>query len=135
MDIPLLSDIQLNEVTSELIADAMLLAKRVDGRRPLPSDIIQKIRKELLAEQVYSSNAIEGNTLTLRETTTILEAGGAVDVGRTRESAEAINLGMAIIEVQAMVGKPESWSSQDALTRVHKTLMTDVLDFGAGINW
>ncbi len=132
MDIPALANIKFNEVTSELIADANALAKQVNERRPLPPDVVDNIRKELLGERVYNSNAIEGNTLTLRETKSILEAGGIVDVGRKREATEAINLSKAIFEVQALIESRDSWSRQEALTQVHETLMTDVLDFGAG---
>jgi Fic family protein len=132
MDIPALADIKFNEVTTELIGDANILARQVNERRPLPPDVVANIQKELLGERVYNSNAIEGNTLTLRETKSILETGSIVDVGRKREATEAINLGKAIAEVQELIGNPESWSRQESITKIHETLMTDVLDFGAG---
>ena len=132
MDIPALDDIKFNEVTIELIADANLLAKQVNDSRPLPADVIENIQKELLGQRVYNSNAIEGNTLTLRETKSILETSGIVDVGREREATEAINLGKAIAELHELRGKPDIWSSQNSLIKIHETLMTDVLDFGAG---
>ena len=71
MDIPSPSDISLDQVTQELILDATELARQVNERRPLPSEVIDNIQKELLGERVYNSNAIEGNTLTLRETKSI----------------------------------------------------------------
>ncbi|TWT93348.1 Fic/DOC family protein [Stieleria varia] len=132
MDIPHLDDLAFNQITAELIADANMLAEQVNERRPLPSDVIANIQAELLGERVFNSNAIEGNTLTLRETKSILSTGSIIDVGRKREATEALNLGTAINQVQDLVAKREAWSLLDSLTSVHETLMTDVLDQGAG---
>ena len=103
MDLPSPSEISLDQVTQELIRDATELAHQVNERRPLPHDVIESIQKKLLGERVYNSNAIEGNTLTLRETRSVLQTGGIVDVGRKREATEALNLERAIAEVQEMV--------------------------------
>ena len=132
MDIPSLNDISFDQVTSELIADAKRIAEQVNERRPLPQDVVKNIQKELLGERVYNSNAIEGNTLTLRETKSILEVGSIVDVGRKREATEAINLGKAIAEIQQLVSSRESWSSIESLTSIHNTLLTNVKDDAAG---
>ena len=42
--------------------------KELDAARPLPSEVVRKLREQLQVEYTYNSNAIEGNTLTLRET-------------------------------------------------------------------
>ena len=132
MDLPSLADISFDQITTELISDAKNLAKQVNERRPLPHEVIENIQKELLGERVYNSNAIEGNTLTLRETKSVLEVGGIVDVGRKREATEAVNLGKAIAEVQQLIPNRESWSDIDRFTSVHKTLLTDVKNHAAG---
>ena len=132
MDIPSPSAVSLDQVTQELIHDTTDLARQVNERRPLPFEVIENIQKELLGERVYNSNAIEGNTLTLRETKTILHTGQTVDVGRKREATEAINLGKAIAEVQAMIGNPELWADIARFTNVHKTLLTGIDDHAAG---
>ncbi|MBC8355728.1 MAG: Fic family protein [Planctomycetes bacterium] len=132
MDIPSPSDVSVDQVTQELILDATELERQVNERRPLPAEVIHNIQKELLGERVYNSNAIEGNTLTLRETKSVLETGGIIDVGRKREATEAINLGKAIAEVQELVGDRESWCDVARFTAVHRTLLTDVKDDAAG---
>lgn len=38
----------------------------LDCKRPLPEYTVKSIREKLLVEWTYNSNAIEGNTLTLR---------------------------------------------------------------------
>ena len=133
MDIPIPSEISLNQVTQELVRDATEVVHQVISRRPLQPEVIANIQKELLDERVYNSNAIEGNTLTLRETKSVLETGGRIDVGRKREATEAINLGKAIAEVQEIVGDRESWGDVSRFIAVHKTLLTDVNDQAAGI--
>ncbi len=127
-----LDQITFNQVTIELIADATALAFQVNNRRPLPTEVIEKIQKNLLGECVYNSNAIEGNTLTLRETKRILDTGSIVDVGKKREATEVLNLGMAIEQLQSLVSDRTTWALLENLTRIHRTLMTDVLEYGAG---
>ena len=127
-----LDQIAFNQVTIELIDDATRLALQVNNRRPLPTEVIEKIRKNLLGERVYNSNAIEGNTLTLRETKRILETGSIVDVSKKREATEVLNLGKAIEQLQSLVSDKTTWASLENLTRIHRTLMTGVLEYGAG---
>ena len=54
---------------------ASILAKKdiLDSQRPFPSDVVAKIRDQLNLEWTFNSNAIEGNTLTLKETAMALE--------------------------------------------------------------
>lgn len=40
----------------------------LDAARPLPAHTVSSLREKLMLEWTYHSNAIEGNTLTLRET-------------------------------------------------------------------
>ena len=133
MDIPSPSDLVFNQVTLELIADATELAHQINELRPLPEEVVESIQEKLLGERVYNSNAIEGNTLTLRETKAVLQTGGIVDVGRKREATEALNLGKAIAELQEMITDRESWADLARFTSVHKTLLTGVKDDAAGV--
>ena len=47
----------------------------LDALRPLPVAAVKRLQEEMNVEWIYNSNAIEGNTLTLRETRYILETG------------------------------------------------------------
>ncbi len=132
MDISSPGNVALDQVTLELISDAKKLARLVNESRPLSQEVIRNIEKELLGERVYNSNAIEGNTLTLRETRSVLQAGSIADVSRRREAAEALNLAKAIAEVQEMIQEPESWSDIHRFTAVHRTILSGVKDDAAG---
>ncbi len=133
MDIPSPQEVSLNQVTQELILDVTDLARQVNERRPIPPDVIDSIQKELLGERVYNSNAIEGNTLTLRETKVILATGTMIDVGRRREATEVINLGKAIAEMEALVEDRNSWNDATRFAAVHRTLLTGIMDHAAGV--
>jgi Fic family protein len=47
----------------------------LDALRPLPKGTLAKLKEQMDLEWIYNSNAIEGSTLTLRETQLILEQG------------------------------------------------------------
>ncbi len=60
-------------------------------RRPLPRDVVARLREQLRIAHTYHSNAIEGNTLTLKETRLILEQGVTIGGKSLREHLEATN--------------------------------------------
>lgn len=49
------------------------LAAQLKELRPLNEAELKRLREEFIVENTYNSNAIEGNTLTLRETALVLE--------------------------------------------------------------
>jgi len=75
MELWLPEQVAVDEVSRGLIADVKVTARSVNDYRPLPGDVVKRIEDDLLGERVYSSNAIEGNTLDLRETVMILKKG------------------------------------------------------------
>lgn len=63
--------------------------RELRGLRPLPRDILERLREQLRLSHTYHSNAIEGNTLTLKETRLILEHGITIGGKSVREHLEA----------------------------------------------
>ena len=49
--------------------------KLIDRFRPLPPAVLSRLKRQFMLEWTYNSNAIEGNTLTLKETIIVLEDG------------------------------------------------------------
>ncbi len=76
----------------------------LDAARPLPKHSLATLREKLALEWTYHSNAIEGNTLTLRETKVVLE-GITVGGKSLREHFEATNHRDAILYVEELVAK------------------------------
>lgn len=74
----------------ELLKEVDSLNEVLNQQRPLPKNTLKSLEESLNLEFIYNSNAIEGNTLTLRETQIALE--GITVGGKTiREHLEAIN--------------------------------------------
>ena len=62
--------------------------------KPLTEDKAKRLAKEAKLEHIWSSNALEGNSLTLEETSSIINDG--ITVGKSvKETLEAINLSQA----------------------------------------
>jgi len=80
------------------------LKAKLDQYRPLPLDILNNLREDLIIRWTYNSNAIEGNTLTLNETKVALE-GITIGGKNLREHFEAINHKEAILFVESLVQK------------------------------
>ncbi|WP_420871018.1 Fic family protein [Herbaspirillum rubrisubalbicans] len=84
---------------------------RLDAARPLSPHTVASLREKLMLEWTYHSNAIEGNTLTLRETKVVLE-GITVGGKSLREYFEAINHRDAILLVEQIVADQEPLSER-----------------------
>ena len=66
------------------------LAAQLRGMRPLNEAELKRLRDEFIIEHTYDSNAIEGNTLTLRETALILQEGLTIAEKPIKDHLEAI---------------------------------------------
>jgi len=66
------------------------LKSKLQAMRPLNETELKRLRGEFIIENTYNSNAIEGNTLTLRETALILQEGVTIAEKPVREHLEAI---------------------------------------------
>lgn len=64
--------------------------RKLQSLRPLAKDELERLRGEFIIDNTYNSNAIEGNTLTLRETALILKEGITIGEKPLRDHLEAI---------------------------------------------
>jgi Fic family protein len=74
----------------------------LDGRRPLSSAVLAQLQKHYDVELTYTSNAIEGNTLTLRETAEVIEHGVTVGGKPLRDHLEAVDHYAAVQWMRAL---------------------------------
>src|SRR3989338_1347292 len=65
--------------------------KKLDTLRPLPETAVQKLKEHFEVEMTYNSNAIEGNSLTLRETFLVLHEGITIKGKPLKDHLEATN--------------------------------------------
>ncbi len=72
------------------------IQKRIDGKlsllnsfRPLPASAVKKLREQFEIEMIYNSNAIEGNSLTLKETYLVVNEGLTIKGKPLKDHLEA----------------------------------------------
>lgn len=132
MNLTTLNDVRIDGANQALLNDLAPLLDSIRAARPLSSAVVHRLRNELLGDQVHNSNAIEGNTLSLRETRTVLEMGHLADVGRQRDILEASNLGKAIEAVQSTIPDAVRMADEAYFRDVHRILFTGLNDDIAG---
>lgn len=112
---------------------ARILSKKraLDKLRPLPSQLVKKLWEQMQIEFTYNSNAIEGNSLSLRETQLVIQEGIAVRGKSLREHMEARNHPGAIDYVEKLARKGTA-IMQDDISKVHELLMRAIDDQNAG---
>ncbi len=107
-----------------------LLKEKLDQYRPLPKAVLDNLHEDLILRWIYHSNAIEGNTLTLKETKVVLE--GITVGGKTwREHLEVINHRGAILFVETLVQKSEIVSEWQ-VKNIHQLILKNIDDKNAG---
>ena len=104
--------------------------------RPFAKNVVKELESWLRVELTYSSNAIEGNTLTRLETAEILEKGtGAVISGRPlKDQLEAVNHAKALDFIKRLVGQKKShqFITERDIKDIHKIILTGIDDQWAG---
>ena len=97
--------------------------KELDGRRPLTEGEFERLNEEFTVEYTYNSNAIEGNTLTLRETDLVLR-GLTIDRKPLRDHLEAIGHREAFDFVRDLV-KENAPLSERIIKQIHFLVLAD----------
>src|ERR1700681_4144049 len=64
---------------------------RLDRLRPLPAEALSKLEHYYDLEITYTSNAIEGNTLSAVETTLVIEQGVTISGRPLKDHLEALD--------------------------------------------
>jgi Fic family protein len=117
--------------------DARLLARlehkkaQLDALRPLPASAVARLKEQIMVEWIYNSNAIEGSTLTLRETQLILETGLTIGGKSLREHFEVINHRDAIEYVESLAEQDMPISALH-IRQIHKLVLSRIDDENAG---
>jgi len=105
--------------------------KELDSLRPMPKGVLEKLRQQFAIELAYNSNAIEGNTLTLKETRLVIEEGITIRGKPLREHFEATNHQKAFNFLEGLV-KPGISITEDVIKNVHKIILTEIDNQYAG---
>ncbi len=100
--------------------------KELDTRRPLTDGEVERLNEEFVVEYTYNSNAIEGNTLTLRETDLVLR-GLTIDKKPLKDHMEAVGHKEAFDYVRELV-KDNIPLSENIIKKIHFLVLADKKD-------
>lgn len=95
----------------------------LDSRRPLTQGELERLNEEFLVEYTYNSNAIEGNTLTLRETDMVLR-GITIDKKPLKDHLEAIGHKDAFNYMVKLVQEKANLT-EDTIKQLHSLVLAD----------
>lgn len=113
-------------------ADLTRKKARLDVHRPLDSALVRNLEEWFQVELTYTSNALEGNTLTRLETALVIEKGLTVGGKTLREHLEAANHSHALDLVRRFAaGSPSGLSAKNILA-IHEIILRGIDDANAG---
>lgn len=96
----------------------------------ISKDLLDSLKKQLLIKQVFHSNAIEGNKLSLRETELILN-GMVINERPLKDEIEARSLANATDYLYKLIDGREPISKR-TLLELHSLIMKDIPGINAG---
>lgn len=101
------------------------LKKCLDSFRPLDGTNIEKLDKYFDEIYTYDSTTIEGNTLTLRETTLVINKGVTIGGKSLREHLEIVNHVEAIEYIKELVRDKEEFNKRTLLD-IHYLILKSI---------
>ena len=106
------------------------LAAELKALRPLNETEKRRLMEEFVVNNTYDSNAIEGNSLTLRETALILQQGITIGEKPLRDHLEAIGHRDAFAYIEDVCSRSEPLSKR-IIKEIHSlVLMNDAANRG-----
>ena len=104
-----------------ILLDIQRKRERLSEMRPLTQGEVERLAEEFMIDFTYNSNAIEGNTLTLKETALALE-GMTIDQKPLKDHLEAVGHRDAFLYVQD-VAKQELPLSEIVIKNIHALVL------------
>ncbi len=108
---------------SSLFARVDALKGELAKRRPFTAGELGRLKEEFLVEFTYNSNAIEGNTLTLRETALVLE-GLTIDQKPLKDHLEAVGHRDAFLYVERLISENVALN-ETVIKNIHALVLMD----------
>jgi Fic family protein len=107
--------------------------KILDKHRPFDTALVKNLEEWFRIELTYTSNAIEGNTLTRAETAMVVEKGLTIGGKSITEHLEATNTAAALDFVKEQIKrKPNELKEKDVL-KIHEIILSGINKEDAGL--
>ncbi|MGJ0510630.1 MAG: Fic family protein [Methylocystis sp.] len=94
----------------------------LDRLRPLSASVLAQLQKHYDVDLTYTSNAIEGNTLTLRETAEVIEHGITVGGKSLRDHLEAVDRYEALLWMRSLAASPAP-VTENVVCELHRRIV------------
>ena len=104
-----------------VLAEVKQKLERLNQLRPLTPGEVKRLQEEFMVEFTYNSNAIEGNTLTLKETAMVLE-GMTIDQKPLKDHLEAVGHRDAFLYIQEIASQ-EVPISEFVIKNIHSLVL------------
>ncbi|MFH1207857.1 MAG: Fic family protein [Patescibacteria group bacterium] len=99
---------------------------KLNKLRPLPKSAVQKLREKFQIEMTYNSNAIEGNSLTLKETFLVINEGITIKGKPLKDHLEAKDHQAALEYLYDLVDKDKKHRISEMLIRnLHQIIIQE----------
>lgn len=99
---------------------------KLNKLRPLPKSAVQKLREKFQIEMTYNSNAIEGNSLTLKETFLVINEGITVKGKPLKDHLEAKDHKAALEYLYDLIDKNKKHTISEMLIRnLHQIIVQE----------
>lgn len=119
-------------IMNEMLQTLTEKKQKLDKYRPLPPELVRNLEDWFRVELTYTSNAIEGNTLTRQETALIVEKGLTVDGKTLKEHLEAVNHAAALAIVISLAQNKETAISEADILDIQRLILSKIEDANAG---
>jgi Fic family protein len=108
------------------------MKRRLDEFRPLPPELVTNLENWFKVELTYTSNALEGNTLTRQETAVVVEKGLTIGGKSLIEHLEATNHAAALGKVVQIAQSESAEITERTILDLHATILHGIDDANAG---
>ena len=112
--------IKVSKELSPLLLKIDALKAELDKKRPLTQGEAERLRDEFVVDFTYNSNAIEGNTLTLKETAMVLE-GMTIDQKPLKDHLEAVGHRDAFLYIENIA--KDTKISETVIKNIHSLVL------------
>jgi len=100
--------------------------RKLDALRPLPVQAVKKLREQFELEMTYNSNAIEGNSLTLKETYLVISEELTIKGKPLKDHLEAKNHTEALEYLSELIDKDKKHTiSEQFIRSLHQLVVQD----------
>ncbi|MEB3287297.1 MAG: Fic family protein [Vampirovibrionales bacterium] len=111
------------------IAECETLKQELDRFRPFDAELLDSLRKYFRVSLTYTSNALEGNTLTESETKVVLEDGITIGGKPMRDHLEAIGHAKAFDVLYSLLDRE---ASETDLLMLHRLVLDGISETVSG---